>query len=183
MQPRLTGASQTKSSCGFVRRADQMSVPPQPPGRSLPKKISRPSFENAIALSSPTLLSASTLRGGPHASCSERRWIAWLRRVVEGNPKPLETCVFSNELDEPYRLFHRMWQSIAEGTWPHADVNPRLNYQGLSDESQETFRRINLRWHDLRHEYASRALAGARHRRLSPVLADYAAISHSVGIG
>ena len=33
---------------------------------------------------------------------------------------------------------------------------PRLNYQGLSKESQETFRRINLRWHDLRHEYASR---------------------------
>ena len=33
---------------------------------------------------------------------------------------------------------------------------PRLNYHGLSDESQATFRRINLRWHDLRHEYASR---------------------------
>jgi hypothetical protein len=77
VQPRLTGASQTKSSCGFVRRADQMSVPPQPPGRSLPKKISRPSFENVIELSSPTLLSASTLRGGPHASCSERRWITY----------------------------------------------------------------------------------------------------------
>ena len=32
----------------------------------------------------------------------------------------------------------------------------RLNYQGLSDKSQQAFRGINLRWHDLRHEYASR---------------------------
>ena len=31
-----------------------------------------------------------------------------------------------------------------------------MNYQGLSDASQDTFRRIKLRWHDLRHEYASR---------------------------
>ena len=40
---------------------------------------------------------------------------------------------------------------MATRTW-----NPRLNYQGLSDESQEVFRRIDLRWHALRHEYASR---------------------------
>ena len=32
------------------------------------------------------------------------------------------------------------------------DVKP----QWLSEESQEAFRQINLRWHDLRHEYASR---------------------------
>lgn len=31
-----------------------------------------------------------------------------------------------------------------------------MNYQGLSDASQDAFRRITLRWHDLRHEYASR---------------------------
>jgi hypothetical protein len=50
-----------------------------------------------------------------------------------------------------------MWQSIVLKAHGHtATWNPRLNYQGLSDESQEMFRRINLRWHDLRHEYASR---------------------------
>jgi integrase len=93
----------------------------------------------------------------PIATTRLRDVFAWLRRDVEGNAKPLETRVFSNELGEPYRLFHRMWQSIvlkAHGYTP--TWNPRLNYQGLSDESQETFRRINLRWHDLRHEYASR---------------------------
>jgi hypothetical protein len=77
VQPRLTGASHAKSSCGSARRADQMSVPPQPPGRSLPKKISRPSLEKVIALSSPALLSAPTLRGGPHASRSDRRWMTY----------------------------------------------------------------------------------------------------------
>jgi site-specific recombinase XerD len=93
----------------------------------------------------------------PIATTRLREVFAWLRRDVEGNPKPLETRVFSNEVGEPYRLFHRMWQSIVLKAHGHTPTwNPRLNYQGLSDESQETFRRINLRWHDLRHEYASR---------------------------
>ena len=93
----------------------------------------------------------------PISTTRLRDVFAWLRRDVEGNPKPLETRVFSNEVGEPYRLFHRMWQSIVLKAHGHTPTwNPRLNYQGLSDESQETFRRINLRWHDLRHEYASR---------------------------
>ena len=51
---------------------------------------------------------------------------------------------------------HRTWQSIVLRAYGHVPTwAPRLNYQGLSDESQATFRRINLRWH-LRHEYASR---------------------------
>jgi integrase len=93
----------------------------------------------------------------PIATTRLRDVFAWLRRDVEGNPKPLETRVFSNELGEPYRLFHRVWQSIVLKAHGHTPTwNPRLIYQGLSDQSQETFRRINLRWHDLRHEYASR---------------------------
>jgi len=32
----------------------------------------------------------------------------------------------------------------------------RLKHKGLSSESKNAFRKINLRWHDLRHEYASR---------------------------
>ena len=32
----------------------------------------------------------------------------------------------------------------------------RLKFKGLSAKAKAAFRRINLRWHDLRHEYASR---------------------------
>ena len=93
----------------------------------------------------------------PVSTTRLRDVFAWLRRDVEGNPKPLEKRVFSNELGEPYRLFHRMWQSIVLKAHGHTPTwSPRLNYQGLSEEPQETFRRINLRWHDLRREYASR---------------------------
>ena len=68
-----------------------------------------------------------------------------------------DTLVLSNEAGVPLRLFHRTWQSIVLRAYGHTPTwAPRLNYHGLSDEFQATFRRINLRWHDLRHEYASR---------------------------
>jgi integrase len=86
-----------------------------------------------------------------------RAVVEWLRLDGDGDEKPEEALVFSNEAGEPLRLFHRTWQSIVLRAYGHTPTwAPRLNYQGLSDESQATFRRINLRWHDLRHEYASR---------------------------
>ncbi len=86
-----------------------------------------------------------------------RAVIEWLRLDADGDEKAEEALVFSNEAGEPLRLFHRTWVSLvlrAHGLTP--TWAPRMNYQGLSDASQDAFRRINLRWHDLRHEYASR---------------------------
>lgn len=86
-----------------------------------------------------------------------RAVFAWLRLDAEGREKPAEALVFSNEVGEPLRLFHRTWQALvlrAHGLTPTR--NRRLDYHGLSDQSQDAFRHINLRWHDLRHEYASR---------------------------
>jgi integrase-like protein len=42
----------------------------------------------------------------------------------------------------------------AHGMKPHWTA--RLKHKGLSRESKDEYRKINLRWHDLRHEYASR---------------------------
>ncbi|MBA2355890.1 MAG: site-specific integrase, partial [Acidobacteria bacterium] len=86
-----------------------------------------------------------------------RTVIAWLRLDAEGHPKPPDTTLFSNEVGDPLQVYHRQWSTIvlkAHGLTPAWSA--ALKYKGLTDASQEAFRRINLRWHDLRHEYASR---------------------------
>jgi len=86
------------------------------------------------------------------ARCSE-----WLRLDAAGGKKPDEALVFSNEVGEGVGSFRRAWVTAvlkahdvevkwcADGGWRH-----------LSPECEEAFRRIDLHYHDLRHEYASR---------------------------
>lgn len=63
----------------------------------------------------------------PISTTRLRDVLTWLRQDVEGKPKPLETRVFSNEVGEPYRLFHRQWQSIVLKAHGHTPTwNPRL---------------------------------------------------------
>jgi integrase len=86
-----------------------------------------------------------------------RTVLEWLRLDAEGKQKSDETLVFSNEIGEPLPHFHDMWLRTvlkAHGIKPRWTA--RLKHKSLSSESKNAFRTINLRWHDLRHEYASR---------------------------
>ncbi len=82
--------------------------------------------------------------------------LEWLRLDGAGERKGDEVPVFSNEAGEPLKTFKKAWGVAllkAHG------IDPRWrrgSYKDLSVECQQRLRGINLHWHDLRHEYASR---------------------------
>ena len=80
--------------------------------------------------------------------------LGWLRLDSDGEHKADDVPVFSNEAGEALKTFKKAG-GRAQGTRPR----PRWRkgaYKDLSTECQQRFRDINLHWHDLRHEYASR---------------------------
>jgi hypothetical protein len=86
-----------------------------------------------------------------------RAVLEWLSLDVEGNRKSDETLVSSNEVGEPLPHLHDTWVRTvlkAHGITPKWSA--RHNYKGPSPECKAAYRKINLRWHDIRHEYASR---------------------------
>jgi integrase len=88
-----------------------------------------------------------------------RAVLEWLRIDAEGKQKSDETLVFSNEIGEPLPHFHDMWLRTvlrAHGIKPRWTA--RLKHKGLSSESKNAFRKINLRWHDLRHHAERRIM-------------------------
>ncbi len=81
---------------------------------------------------------------------------AWIRLDSEGEHKADDVAVFSNEAGEALKTFKKAW--VVAVLKAHG-VDPRWRkgaYKDLSAECQQRFRDINLHWHDLRHEYASR---------------------------
>ena len=69
----------------------------------------------------------------PVSTTRLRAQLAFLRIAADGEEKSPDAAVFSNEVGEPIRYFATAWR----GTMKRAGVE-------------------GLRWHDLRHEYASR---------------------------
>lgn len=82
--------------------------------------------------------------------------LEWLRLDSAGERKDDDVPVFSNEAGEPLKTFKKAW---VVAVLKANGVDPRWRkgaYKDLSADCQQRFRDINLHWHDLRHEYASR---------------------------
>ena len=82
--------------------------------------------------------------------------LQWLRLDSAGGLTNDEVPVFSNEAGEPLKTFKKAWLVAvlkAHGVDPHWRKGA---YKDLTAECQQRFREINLHWHDLRHEHASR---------------------------
>ncbi len=83
--------------------------------------------------------------------------LEWLRLGADGKHKPDDAPVFSNEVGEPLKSFRTAW--VTTVLKAH-DIEPRWRkkggYRDLTQECLKAFQTINLHWHDLRHEYASR---------------------------
>jgi len=78
------------------------------------------------------------------------------RGVGRDKRKSNDTLAFSNEIGEPLPHFHdtRVRTVLkAHGITPRWSATH--NYKGLSPECKAAYRKIDLRWHDIRHEYAS----------------------------
>ena len=83
--------------------------------------------------------------------------LQWLRLDAEGKHKPDDAPVFSNEVGEPVKSFRKAWVIAvlrAHGVKPKWRRKGR--YRHLTQECLDAFQVVNLHWHDLRHEYASR---------------------------
>ena len=83
--------------------------------------------------------------------------LEWLRLDADGEQKPDEALVFSDEVGEPLRVFRTAWVTAvlkAHGVKPEWTSDGWLRH--LTPDCMDAFRKINLHWHDLRHEYASR---------------------------
>ena len=82
--------------------------------------------------------------------------LQWLRLDSTGGLKADDVPVFSNEVGEPLKTFKKAWL-VAVLKAHRVDPHWRKGaYKDLTSDSQQRLRDINLHWHDLRHEYASR---------------------------
>jgi hypothetical protein len=92
----------------------------------------------------------------PIATARLQAVLKWLQLDAAGQEKPAEALVFSDETGEAVGRFRTAWVTAVLKSH---DVKPQwkaCGWTALTPECAEQFRRINLHWHDLRHEYASR---------------------------
>jgi len=93
----------------------------------------------------------------PVATARLKAVLDYLRREADGSTKPADAPVCSYETGEAIGLFRTAW--ILTVLRAHGFTPSWIRGRGsgsLSPQSREAYRRIDLRFHDLRHEYASR---------------------------
>ena len=81
----------------------------------------------------------------------------YLRLDASRRPKPSGAPVFSNGAGEPLSFSRPSWEVVvlqAHGVEPAWDEDKPHNT--LTPACRKALREIDLHWHDLRHEYASR---------------------------
>ena len=92
----------------------------------------------------------------PISTARLRSILDWLRLDADGEKKPDDALVFSDEIGDPIGRFRTAWVTAvlkAHGVKPEWNA---YGWTALSPACHAQFRKINLHWHDLRHEYASR---------------------------
>ena len=93
----------------------------------------------------------------PIATERLRTVLKWLQIDAAGKQKPDEALVFSDEAGEPVGSFRTAWvTAVLKAHGVELTRVQELNWRDLTPECKAAFRKINLHWHDLRHEYASR---------------------------
>ena len=84
--------------------------------------------------------------------------LEFLRLDADGRRRAGDSAVFANEQGGPMQFPEAVWHSTilrAHGIEPRQIGGPQGGFR-LTDECRAALKRIDLHWHDLRHEYASR---------------------------
>jgi integrase len=108
-----------------------------------------------IVLRGETTKSRKT-RAVPIATSRLRAVLEWQQLDGEGERKPADAFVFSNEAGEPVGRFRTAWVTAVLKSHGITPKWRSYGWTALSPDCLAEFKRIDLRWHDLRHEYASR---------------------------
>ena len=83
--------------------------------------------------------------------------LKWLHLDASGQPKSDDAAVFSYETGESVKSFRTAWViAVLKGHGIEPHWRKAGNYKQLTESCQEALEAIDLHWHDLRHEYASR---------------------------
>lgn len=81
----------------------------------------------------------------------------FLRVDAAGKEKKTDARVCSNAAGEPIKYFRSAWvMTVLKANGVKPEWKPKSKVRAFTAECLAEYKRLDLRWHDLRHEYASR---------------------------